>query len=504
MKFRFPGIPERRYAMIWILSGYALVVLAAGLISFKRNRTSSAYIIADRKVDHISSFMSSGIVFIAGIAVLTIPSLMTEKNGLLRGGAAVAGMCGAVLLQWIFVSRRTRIYTEVASDSRTFPSYMENRFHDKTGTLRAFTAAVTMVFFLLLSSAMLSLAARIISESLGLNYVACLFSAALLCGLYLFLGGFPSDVRADTVRFVYVVIVSAVIAILSVYSAVTKGEVFKYELTAAGIGLEAPEVFGITDLMPAVTMAAAVFFMPYIPMRSACLRLRRNPKRFGLEFLLLIIPVLLVCLSVGAWANQRGIRSDIPETLFVSVANNAFYDVQRQIAVFLYICTALAVTDAALLIASSAFSEDIYPKLFNKGATERERFSVSRMSVMLFTGLALAFAVNFESSLIIRPGFVWTVIAASFGPVSVFSLYMKKATWISAFVSIVSGFAAAVFFSCILGSGLPSGSFAELIPSVAVSTAAFFITYVVSPKKPSPEVLDEFGRVRKLMKMKDD
>ena len=45
---------------------------------------------------------------------------------------------------------RLRVYTEIANDSITIPSYFENRFMEKSGMLRVLSALVILIFFTLI------------------------------------------------------------------------------------------------------------------------------------------------------------------------------------------------------------------------------------------------------------------------------------------------------------------------------------------------------------------
>ena len=51
------------------------------------------------------------------------------------------------LAHWRFVAPRLRTYTEVASNSITIPSFLDNRLHDSLHLLRWASGAIILVFF---------------------------------------------------------------------------------------------------------------------------------------------------------------------------------------------------------------------------------------------------------------------------------------------------------------------------------------------------------------------
>ncbi len=486
--------------MNWILLLYMLLMFAVGFYYYKINKTVDGFLLGKRKMHKWTAAVSAGLSFICGLVILTLPSEMGNGNGFLRGLTTVVGVCLGMVLQWLLITRRLRVYTELSGNSRTLPKYLENRFDDKNGVLRTLSAAIILVFFTLLASTAISAASGAIASFFKTDYHAVLFVTALFTGIYLCLGGLPSSMGLDLLRLGYTSAVSLVVIGLAVYTSIT-GNV-SYSATDLSVDVSSfTDTYDLFDVFPLVGFALASMLMPFTALRFSSVRTRRNNRRFAFQNLLFVIPTLLCIGIVGLLGTDSSAGE---ETGFLAQASGIFTGMQYILVVFLYIVVVMSLADAAILTASSAFSEDIYPRMINKSAGDKEICSVSRVTVFVVTVIAALFAVNSEGKDVISPTFAWSVIASAFGPSLLFPLYMKKATWISSFSSIVAGLMASVFF--VYGSAadinIPGMPFAYLLPSVAVSTVVYFAVYVIAPKKPSNKVLDEFDRVNEIMKLR--
>jgi sodium/proline symporter len=93
----------------------------------------------------------------SGWLLLGLPGAV-YASGMNQIWIAVGLIIGAYL-NWQFIARRLRIYTEVARDALTIPDYFDNRFRDGSRVLRIISAVVILVFFTFYISAGLVAAA---------------------------------------------------------------------------------------------------------------------------------------------------------------------------------------------------------------------------------------------------------------------------------------------------------------------------------------------------------
>src|SRR5690606_11894872 len=100
------------------------------------------------------------------------------------------GLAVGAYLNWQFVAKPLRVYTEVANDSITVPGYFENRFHDTSKLLRVVSAIVILIFFTFYTSSSLVGGAILLENSFGMDYTLALWVGAAVILSYTLFGGF--------------------------------------------------------------------------------------------------------------------------------------------------------------------------------------------------------------------------------------------------------------------------------------------------------------------------
>ena len=107
------------------------------------------------------------------------------------------GLAAGTYLNWKFVAKKLRQYTQVAGDSITIPVYFENRFRDKSHSLRIISSILILVFFLLYTSSGLVAGGKLFNTVFEIPYQQALLIGALVIITYTFLGGFMAVCWTD-------------------------------------------------------------------------------------------------------------------------------------------------------------------------------------------------------------------------------------------------------------------------------------------------------------------
>ena len=124
---------------------YIVAMLAIGVICYRRNRNLNDFILGSRGLNPGVAARSAGASDMSGWLLLGLPGAV-YASGLNQMWIAVGLVIGAYL-NWQFAAARLRIYTQVARDALTIPDYLDNRFQDRSRTLRVLTAVVILLFF---------------------------------------------------------------------------------------------------------------------------------------------------------------------------------------------------------------------------------------------------------------------------------------------------------------------------------------------------------------------
>jgi sodium/proline symporter len=128
------------------------------------------------------------------------------------------GLTIGAYLNWQFVARRLRSYTEVANDSLTLPDFFENRFEDKSRMLRVISAVVILVFFTIYTASGLVGGAKLFESSFDMSYNTALLVGALVIVAYTFLGGFMAVSWTDFFQGILMFCALIIVPVLTVVS----------------------------------------------------------------------------------------------------------------------------------------------------------------------------------------------------------------------------------------------------------------------------------------------
>ena len=124
--------------------------------------------LADRGLGPAVTALSAGAADMSGWLLMGLPGAL-YAGGLVESWIAVGLTVGA-WLNWRFVAPRLRTYTEVASNSITIPSFLDNRLHDSLHLLRWASGAIILVFFTFYVSSGMVSGGTFFESSFGMDY----------------------------------------------------------------------------------------------------------------------------------------------------------------------------------------------------------------------------------------------------------------------------------------------------------------------------------------------
>ena len=100
-------------------------------------------------------------------------------------------------INWTIIAKRLRRYTIVTNDSLTVPEFFERRFEDRSGTLRAISAALTIFFIVFYITSGLVAGSKLMNTVFGLDPTLGMILTLIAVSSYTFIGGFLAVSRTD-------------------------------------------------------------------------------------------------------------------------------------------------------------------------------------------------------------------------------------------------------------------------------------------------------------------
>lgn len=450
---------------------YFAVILAIAFFSYQKQKSDTDFIIGNRSLNFWLTALSAHASDMSSWLFLGYPALIFA-TGLFSAWAAI-GLTTFMFLNWQFIAPKIRIATE-QSNSLTLSSYFETRFADTSGSIRLISAFMSVLFFTFyISSGLVGLG--VLVESLfNLNYFIGISIGLLIVVIYVFMGGYRTVAWIDLFQGFFLLGVIVFIPSYLLWHFGGMAPVMQAVQTKGLSNSLFPD-FSLHTWSQIVFNAAGwglgYFGQPHIITKFMGIRRvsdMHKAKWLGISWQAIALSAATVIGLLGIFLFPQGLAN--PEQVILNI-------VKSTLAPFfagLVLCAILAATTnvmaAQILVVASNLSEDFYKRLFRRHAPAKEMLWVSRASVVFIALIGFCIAYFKITTIYQLVLYSWSGLGASFGPLLLFSLYLKKINKYGAFAGIlVGGLTAAVwpYVDAIYQWNIPS-----LIPGFVLSSLA--------------------------------
>ncbi|WP_173917417.1 sodium/proline symporter PutP [Halobacillus sp. Marseille-Q1614] len=489
---------------------YLIGMLLIGFAAYRLTSNLSDYVLGGRRLGPGVAALSAGASDMSGWLLLGLPGAI-YASGLAEAWIGVGLAIGAYL-NWQFVARRLRIYTEVAKDSITVPDYLENRFHDHSHILRVISALVILVFFTFYTSSGMVAGAKLFEASFELSYTQALWIGAIVTISYTFLGGFLAVSWTDFVQGILMFLALIAVPIVAMQ------ELGGFSAAVDAVGqidpnhLQMVQGVGAMAIISSLAWGLGYFGQPHILVRFMALRSAKDVPKARLIGIGWMVIGLYGAIFTGLFGLAFIATQDISglddfgvsltteggmqmladsEKIFITFSQVLFHPVIAGILLAAILSAIMSTIDSQLLVSSSALAEDFYKAIFRKNATERELVWVGRAAVAGIALIAVLIAGNPDSTVLELVSYAWAGFGAAFGPIIILSLFWKGITRNGALAGIIVGAVTVVVWADFLSGGI--FDLYELVPGFLLSGIVAILVSLGG--KPSPEVEAEFKEV---------
>ncbi len=489
--------------------GYLAIMLAIGFYFSNKSKNMNEYFLAGRGLNSWVTAMSAQASDMSGWLLMGLPGA-AYATGMGNYWIAI-GLAIGTILNWAFVAKPLRRFTEAAGDSITIPQYLQNRFKADSPIVRLVCAVVIFVFFLVytvsafVSGGYLFQVIFDIDSSNELYTKIAVIASALIIIAYTLMGGFNAVAWTDFIQglLMFIAIIALPIALIKnidgfnwemineTQKIVAEGE------NAAGFASMFENRSGnaiISDL----AWALGYFGMPHILVRFMAIKDAKSVKKSA------IIAIIWVLISLGAaviigilgrlYLDGQGITlaSAEQELIFIKVVKMLFPGIFAGIFLSAVLAAIMSTADSQLLVTASAVANDFFKVVVKKEVPEKTTMWVSRGAVIAISVIACILALDPKDSIMGIVSNAWAGFGAAFGPAIILSLYWKRLTLKGTVAGIITGAATVLLWDNILHLG---GIMYSIVPGFA---ASILLTVVVSliDKKPSDEVLEIFEKAK--------
>lgn len=489
---------------------YLIAMMFIGLLGYKQTDEYEDYMLGGRNLNPFVAALSAGASDMSGWLLMGLPAAIFV-SGFSELWVAIGLLLGCAL-NWWFTAPRLRAYTEVADNSITVPSFLENRFEDKSHVLRVVAGLVILLFFTFYVASGMVAGGRYFESTFDSSYAVGIAVIAGVTVIYTFVGGFLAVSYTDAVQGCIMFISLILVPIFAVLHMEDPSAIFSFqtENAYAASGLEPnPNWFSLVNGVGFVTIISGLawglgyFGQPHIIVRFMALRTPRSARKgmfYGVTWMgLSMIGTVFVAIIGPAFFTENPDIKIVDqinfETIFLDMGQILFHPLIAGLVLTAVLAAIMSTISSQLLVVSSALIEDIYKGLFNKNASDRLLQVLSRFAVLVVALLAVFIAAKPDSGVLSLVEFAWAGFGSAFGPVIIASLYWRRLNAPGAIAGLAAGAIVSFLWGGLANFGIADKPFGlyEMIPGV-LANVVFMVGVTLMTKEPSAKVLDEFDK----------
>lgn len=462
---------------------YFAVLLVVGFLSYRKHISATDFIIGNRSMNYWLTALAAHASDMSSWLFMGYPAVVFT-GGLFDAWSAI-GLLLFMYLNWQLIAPKIRVATE-QYNSLTFSSFFESRLSDTSGTIRVFTAVMSLVFYTIYISAGLVGLGLLLETLFNINYYWGVLIGIAIVVPYVFTGGYVTLAWIDLFQGFFLMVV-VIFVPLFLLGKVGSWQGITHAIRLKDLKMSLFPDFSLKTIYEIIAMTAGwglgYFGQPHIVTKFMGIRnvheINRS-KMIGMSWMLLSLTAATLVGLVGIAYFPNGLENT--SLVFVEMVRDSF----PAFVVGFILCAVLAATINAMssqvLVLSSSITEDFYKRIFRKNASSKELLIVARVGVIIVSLLAFTIAYDKISSIYSLVLYAWSGLGSAFGPLLLLCLYWKKVNKYGAWVGILSGGSIAgvwPYFNQHLSISIPS-----MLPGFVISFVLIVIvSLITSPNK---------------------
>lgn len=473
---------ENSFAITSTFIAYLIMMLAIGVIAYKRTSNSTDYFLGGRALGPWPAALSAGASDMSGWLLLGLPGYAYAAG--FEAFWLAGGLLVGTWANWLISAKRLRTYS-ITTDALTLPEFLSRRFNDTSKLIQTISAFFILLFFLFYTSSGLVAGGKLFETVFGLDYTTAVIIGTVCVVSYTLFGGFLAVSWTDLVQGL---LMSA--ALLIVPIAAMNGGLGQLSSDLHNINPELLTLWNDAKGEPLsaiaiISLAAwglGYFGQPHILARFKATRTNKDlgtARRIAVVWTALSMAGAMLVGLVGLIyvTNSGAPKLDDGEKIFMLLVNAMFHPVIAGILLAAILAAIMSTADSQLLVSSSAMAEDLYKQVLKKDATSEEIVRVGRFAVIIISLIALFLAMTPDSSVLGLVSYAWAGFGAAFGPAIVMSLYWSRMNRNGALAGIVVGGVTIVLWKQFTGGWF---DVYEIVPGIIFSTISIVVVSLIT------------------------
>jgi len=478
---------------------YFLLMLGIGFVFMlkdKKNESEAGYFLGGRKMGPYVTALSAQASDMSGWLLMGLPGSILAIG---FGEVWIAiGLAIGTYLNWLLVAGRLRKFSQAAGDAITIPQYLNNRFKASGKTLQIVSAIIFFVCFTVYVASGYKAGAALFSTVLGIkNEMLSMAIFGIIMLAYTFMGGFNAVCWTD---FFQALLMLGAVIFVPIFVTTTNS------LNLSSVASDASNYFNllpsgkfdwasISTILSGLAWGLGYCGMPHILVRFMSIKsskLIKPSRRVASVWVFITLAMAVFIGVVGRAFLPELINNGKQEYVFIEMVRKTLPGFVSGIFLSAILAAAMSTADSQLLVASSAFTCDIYKPIIRPKASEKEIMWVGKIVVAIIAVLAYVLAIiPGTGSIMDLVGNAWAGFGAAFGPVIVLSLFWKRFTYKGAIAGMIAGGLTVILWIAFSLQGI-TGIY-ELFPGFIVGLVACIVATYIDKRNPEVEDLFDYA-----------
>jgi SSS family solute:Na+ symporter len=397
-------------ALIFLVIYYAFII---GLSLYRRMVKSEVdYFLANRTFPAwILAFSYAASWFGGASAIVSADKAFAGgwSAYFVMGGPTI---CSGIVL--IFFAKRIRMFAPLSQPEMTEARY--NR------TARIIQSIIIFWYMITWAASQMIGAANFVSGFFGMTYTAALFVVVVVVWFYCMFGGFKSVVTTDLGQFIWIVIALIIVLFTVIGHSGGMGNV-----RSAVAARDIPNFFNVFgnakfSLFFIISFSFAWVISAEIWQRFSAARSVKEAKKVSRGALIINIPLYFFAVVIGIFAVS--LYAEKPDTnIMAAVIRDYVPWFLAGIAFAGLLAAVMSTMDTALNTGALVLTEDIYHRVINPNASDKQLVTFGRVAVTIMAacGIFISLAIRdllwvlWMASDILAAGVFWPLILGMYG-----------------------------------------------------------------------------------------
>lgn len=436
---------------IIILILYFAVLIGIGLYCRKNATDVNGFVLGGRSVGPWLTAFAYGTSYFSAVVFVGYAGQFGWKYGIAATWAGIGNAIIGSLLAWVVLGRRTRIMTQHL-DSATMPQFFGQRFNSKP--LKIAASVIIFIFLIPYTASLYNGLSRLFGMAFDIDYSVCIVLMAVLTAIYVIAGGYMATAINDFIQGIIMLfgIVTVIVAVLKNKGGFMAAYEGLARITDPTV-TDTPGIFAsffgpdpLNLLFVVILTSLGTWGLPQMVQKFYAIKNEESIKKGTIISTLFALVVAGGCYFLGGFGRLFSDQIDITTNGYDSVIPTMLQDLGPALialVVILVLSASMSTLSSLVIASSSTLTIDFLKETFMKQMNEKKQLLLIRILVVVFIAISAVLAlVQYKSSITFIAqlmGISWGALAGAFLAPFLYSLYWKKTTKASCWVSFIFG-----------------------------------------------------------------